>query len=88
MPAIRDDLLQKAKLEKRLEQRYVKRDAKIGEIGSDLIIIPGDLFDTRAPKPDVLAEAINIFRSLSNREWKASVTKVESTSKAYTRLSI
>ena len=55
---------------------------------ADMIIIPGDLFDARAPKPDVLAEAINIFRTLSKKDWKASVTRIESTSKAYTSVPI
>ena len=40
---------------------------------ADAIVIPGDIFDNRAPKPDVLAEAINIFRNLSKRQWDAKV---------------
>ena len=31
---------------------------------ADAILIPGDIFDKRAPRPDVLAEAINLFRDL------------------------
>ena len=41
---------------------------------SDMIIIPGDIFDSRIPKPDVIAEAITLFRNLSGKEWKAKVT--------------
>ena len=31
---------------------------------ADAILIPGDIFDKRAPKPDVIADAINLFRDL------------------------
>jgi DNA repair exonuclease SbcCD nuclease subunit len=41
---------------------------------ADMIIIPGDIFDNRAPKPDVIAEAINLFRNLSNKKWGSRVT--------------
>ncbi len=40
---------------------------------ADAIIIPGDIFDNRTPKPDVLAEAINLFRGLSKKNWGAQV---------------
>jgi DNA repair exonuclease SbcCD nuclease subunit len=55
---------------------------------ADAIIIPGDVFDMRVPKPDVLAEAINLFRNLSKKDWKAKVTEVAAASKAYTRAPI
>ncbi|MCL5413496.1 MAG: hypothetical protein M1569_03795 [Candidatus Marsarchaeota archaeon] len=29
---------------------------------ADAMIIPGDIFDNRMPRPDVIAEAINLFR--------------------------
>ncbi len=40
---------------------------------ADMILIPGDVFDKRFPKPDVLARGMRIFSELSNREWKAKV---------------
>ncbi len=55
---------------------------------ADAIVIPGDIFDVRNPKPDVLAEAINLFRNLSKKEWSAKVTKVEAEGKAYTDVPI
>lgn len=55
---------------------------------ADAIIIPGDVFDMRAPRPDVLAEAINLFRNLSKKEWKARVTKVEAANKSFTSVPI
>lgn len=44
---------------------------------ADMIIMPGDIFDRRSPKPEVIAQAINIFRDLSKKEWKAKVTKFD-----------
>ena len=41
---------------------------------ADMIIIPGDIFDKRAPKPEVMAQAINIFRDLARGAWNAKVT--------------
>ena len=55
---------------------------------ADAIIIPGDVFDMRVPRPDVLAEAINIFRNLSKKEWGTKVTRVEAASKPYTDVPI
>jgi DNA repair exonuclease SbcCD nuclease subunit len=45
---------------------------------ADAIIIPGDVFDKRAPKPEVMAQAINIFRDLSKRKWNSRVTSFSS----------
>lgn len=41
---------------------------------ADIIIMPGDIFDKRSPKPEVIAQAINLFRELSKRKWEARVT--------------
>lgn len=41
---------------------------------ADAILIPGDVFDKRFPKPDVLAKGLRIFKSLSERDWTAKVT--------------
>lgn len=49
----RQDALRQAKIA--LEKAIVLADA---------ILIPGDIFDKRAPKPDVIADAINLFRDL------------------------
>lgn len=57
---------------------------------ADAILIPGDVFDKRAPKPEVIARAINIFREISRREWKAKVVDFRSKngSVAHTRVPI
>ncbi|MGC8651881.1 MAG: metallophosphoesterase family protein [Candidatus Micrarchaeia archaeon] len=52
---------------------------------ADMIIMPGDIFDKRFPRPDVLAQGFNMFRDLSRKEWKARVTGFDSkSSKAFT----
>ncbi len=49
---------------------------KASEI-ADAIIMPGDVFDKRSPKPEVIAQAINIFRELSKKDWKAKVVSFD-----------
>jgi DNA repair exonuclease SbcCD nuclease subunit len=44
---------------------------------ADMIIMPGDIFDKRSPKPEVMAQAINIFRELSKKKWSAKVVQFE-----------
>jgi DNA repair exonuclease SbcCD nuclease subunit len=39
---------------------------------ADAIIIPGDIFDRRAPAPDVIAQAVNIFRDLREAMGKSA----------------
>ena len=56
--------------------------------GADALIIPGDIFDNRTPKPDVIAEAINLFRDLSKRTWGAKVTGFEGKGQHYTDIPI
>jgi len=55
---------------------------------ADALLLPGDLFDIRAPKPEVLAEAINLFRNLKKKEWSARVAQVEAEGKAYTTVPV
>ena len=55
---------------------------------ADALLLPGDLFDIRAPKPEVLAEAINLFRGVSRRKWEARVERVEAEGKAYTNVPV
>ncbi|MCL4379501.1 MAG: metallophosphoesterase [Candidatus Marsarchaeota archaeon] len=40
---------------------------------ADAVLIPGDIFDKRYPRPDVISQAINIFRELSKKEWGARI---------------
>ncbi len=54
---------------------------------ADAIIMPGDIFDKRAPKPDAIAEALNIFRELSRKKWAASA-EVHGSGTAFTNAPI
>ncbi len=53
---------------------------------ADAILIPGDIFDKRYPRPEVISQAINIFRELSKRKWGASIS--ESTKELHTKVPI
>ncbi|MCK4884124.1 MAG: metallophosphoesterase, partial [Candidatus Diapherotrites archaeon] len=32
------------------------------ELGADAILLPGDIFDSKIPRPEVMAKAMDIFR--------------------------
>ncbi len=51
---------------------------------SDMMIMPGDIFDYRHPKPDVIAEGITLFRELSKKEFHARVSLFEGKGELYT----
>jgi DNA repair exonuclease SbcCD nuclease subunit len=55
---------------------------------ADVLLIPGDIFDMRVPRPEILAEAINLFRNLSKKEWKAKVKEVNALHKVYTTIPV
>jgi DNA repair exonuclease SbcCD nuclease subunit len=55
---------------------------------ADMIILPGDIFDNRSPKPEVLAQGMKIFRDLSSKNWKAKVIDYKGENKIYTNLPI
>ncbi len=47
---------------------------------ADMLIIPGDIFDYRRPEPEVMAQAVELFRDASKKDFGAKV--VEYTGKA------
>jgi DNA repair exonuclease SbcCD nuclease subunit len=55
---------------------------------ADAMLIPGDIFDGRTPRPDVIAEAINLFRNLSRRKWNARVVDFVGDGSHYTDVPI
>ncbi|MGC8585999.1 MAG: metallophosphoesterase family protein [Candidatus Micrarchaeia archaeon] len=59
------------------EDAYMQAKEALEKASSiaDMILLPGDIFDKRFPRPDVLAQAFNIFRDLSHKEWSAKVVK-------------
>jgi DNA repair exonuclease SbcCD nuclease subunit len=58
-----------------------------GEV-ADAILVPGDVFDKRYPKPEIIAQAINIFRELSKKDWGASVSEFIGNGKIFTNVPI
>lgn len=57
--------------------------AKAAE-AADVLLIPGDIFDARNPKAEAFAEAVNLFRELSKRNWRAKVVSFDGKGRAYT----
>lgn len=55
---------------------------------ADMIVIAGDVFDFRHPKPDVIAEAISLFKKISSKEFGAKVSGYEGKKGRYTGLPI
>ncbi|MEM3781810.1 MAG: DNA repair exonuclease [Candidatus Micrarchaeaceae archaeon] len=55
---------------------------------ADALLVPGDIFDVRTPRPDVIAEAFGIFRELSSMNWRARTTELKGAGKAYTQVPI
>ncbi|MDE1860257.1 MAG: DNA repair exonuclease [Candidatus Micrarchaeota archaeon] len=55
---------------------------------ADALLIPGDVFDTRTPEPEALAQAINIFRELRSKDWSAKVVSCDAARGNYTSLPI
>jgi DNA repair exonuclease SbcCD nuclease subunit len=72
------------------EDAYRQAEEALNRAASvaDAIIIPGDIFDNRTPKPDVLAEGINIFRNLSKKKWGAQVVDFKGEGQCYTNVPI
>lgn len=60
---------------------------KASEI-ADAIIIPGDIFDFRSPKPDVIAQGLNIFRQLKDKMWEARITKYSGQGRIFTDIPV
>ncbi len=55
---------------------------------ADLIIIAGDIFDYRHPKPEVIAEAISLFKDADYGKLAARVESFDGRGKAYTDVPI
>jgi DNA repair exonuclease SbcCD nuclease subunit len=50
---------------------------------ADAILIPGDVFDKRYPKPEIIAQAINLFRELSKKEWGTKIIDFQGKSRIF-----
>ncbi len=42
---------------------------------ADMLIIPGDIFDYRKPEPEVMAQAVELFRDISQKNYPAKVVE-------------
>jgi DNA repair exonuclease SbcCD nuclease subunit len=76
--------------ERFFEDAYKQAQEALSEACSiaDMLIIPGDIFDNRSPKPEVLAQGINLFRNVSSRDWKAKIIKYTGERRIYTNAPI
>ena len=52
---------------------------------ADAIIIPGDIFDKRYPKPDVISQAMKLFREILSKNFGAEVAEYSGQNKIYTK---
>ena len=55
---------------------------------ADAILLPGDIFDKHSPKPEAMAQAINLFRELSRKSWGAKAASFEGRGKPYTNIPV
>ena len=74
------------------EDAYIqaKEALDMASAAADAVLLPGDIFDRRNPKPEVMAQAVNLFRDLKEKKWNARVSEFRSTrgAKAYTDVPI
>ncbi len=72
------------------EDAYKQAEEALEKAASlaDVLIIPGDIFDMRNPKPEVLAQGINLFRNIAKRKWNARVTSYLGSKRIYTDVPI
>ncbi|MGC8568235.1 MAG: metallophosphoesterase family protein [Candidatus Micrarchaeia archaeon] len=57
------------------EDAFIQAETAFEEANklADAIIIPGDIFDKKNPRPEVLGRAFSIFRKLDEFEWNAKI---------------
>ncbi|MDE1850284.1 MAG: metallophosphoesterase [Candidatus Micrarchaeota archaeon] len=60
---------------------------KASEI-ADMMILPGDLFDIRNPRLEILAQGINLFRNVARKDWKARVVAYSGEKRLFTDIPI
>ncbi|MGI0141084.1 MAG: metallophosphoesterase family protein [Candidatus Micrarchaeales archaeon] len=55
---------------------------------ADMMIIPGDIFDIRNPRIEILAQGINLFRNITKRHWSARVVAYKGNKRLFTDIPI
>lgn len=68
--------------------RQAEEAMELASQNADMIVIAGDIFDFRHPKPEVIAEAITLFKKFSSRKFGAEVSGFEGRGVTYTKVPI
>jgi DNA repair exonuclease SbcCD nuclease subunit len=68
--------------------RQAREALELASSVADAILLPGDIFDKRAPKPEAMAQAINLFRELSEKSWNARVVSFSGSGKPHTEIPV
>jgi len=55
---------------------------------ADMMILPGDLFDIRNPRLEILAQGVNLFRNVARKKWAARVVAYAGNKKLFTDIPI
>ncbi len=55
---------------------------------ADAIIIPGDVFDKRIPNPEILSQALKIFREIHEKKWEAKAFLYSEDRKTFTNIPV
>jgi DNA repair exonuclease SbcCD nuclease subunit len=68
--------------------RQTEEALELASQNADMIVIAGDIFDYRHPKPEVIAEAITLFKRLSSKKFAANVSGFEGRGERYTDIPV
>lgn len=68
--------------------RQAEEALELASQNADMIVIAGDVFDFRHPKPEVIAEAITLFKKFSTRKFGSAVSGFEGRGRTYTKIPI
>jgi DNA repair exonuclease SbcCD nuclease subunit len=68
--------------------RQAREALELASSVADAILLPGDIFDKRSPKPEAIAQAINLFREVSRKKWNARVVSFSGKGNSYTEIPV
>jgi DNA repair exonuclease len=68
--------------------RQASEAMEIASREADVIVIAGDIFDYRHPKPEVIVEAVSLFKKISSQKFTARVVGFEGRGNCYTEVPI
>lgn len=72
------------------DDAYRQAEEALGKAyeAADILLIAGDIFDYRHPKPEVAAEVMTLFRNLSRKKFDARVVGFEGDRQIYTDIPV